>query len=590
MGPETKQCQSCKSDFIIEPEDFAFYEKINVPPPSWCPECRMIRRQIFRNERVLYRRNCALCGKGTITMYAPEKPFTVYCNECYQSDKWDALSYGKDYDFSKPFFEQFKELMLKTPRRSLYIDFATNSDYSNWAVYLNNSYLVFGGHHYENCSYCANDFYLNDCVDVDFSQRSESCFHSIHVRRCARVHFSLYSEDCMDSWFLFGCKNCVHCVGCTNLRNKSYCIYNEQYSKEEYEQKLKELRLTTYSGIQNVSAEFSKHSLDFPRKHAWVRNVVNSTGDNLDQTKNCTYLFHATEDEDCRYSFFVPTGAKDSYDIDHVGLGVEMAYELHSAFGNSRVVGGNRVYWSHDVYYSDDCYNSANLFGCIGVRKKEYCILNKKYPKEQYEVLVSKIIDHMNADPFVDKQERRYAFGEFFPPALSPFVYNETVAQEYFPLSEDDARRAGFGWRTPDAKAYVISRKAGDLPDAISDVPDNIIRETIGCAHEGKCNEQCTTAFKIIPDELRFYKKSGLPLPRLCSNCRHAERIKLANPTHLSHGKCRCAGAQSLNGAFKNTAQHFHGLDQCPNEFETPFNSKRPEIVYCESCYNAEVA
>ena len=35
MNQETKTCQNCKAQFIIEPDDFTFYEKINVPPPTW---------------------------------------------------------------------------------------------------------------------------------------------------------------------------------------------------------------------------------------------------------------------------------------------------------------------------------------------------------------------------------------------------------------------------------------------------------------------------------------------------------------------------------------------------------------------------
>jgi hypothetical protein len=32
---ETKICQNCKKNFIIEPDDFGFYEKIKVPPPTF---------------------------------------------------------------------------------------------------------------------------------------------------------------------------------------------------------------------------------------------------------------------------------------------------------------------------------------------------------------------------------------------------------------------------------------------------------------------------------------------------------------------------------------------------------------------------
>ncbi|MFH1193084.1 MAG: hypothetical protein V1656_02080 [Candidatus Jorgensenbacteria bacterium] len=45
----------------------------------------------------------------------------------------------------------------------------------------------------------------------------------------------------------------------------------------------------------------------------------------------------------------------------------------------------------------------------------------------------------------------------------------------------------------------------------------------------------------------------------------------------------------SENGAYTNTVPHIHGGGKCPNEFETSYAPERKEIVYCESCYNAEV-
>ena len=109
MNPETRTCQNCKNSFAIEPEDFKFYEKIKVPPPTWCPECRMMRRMMFRNERVLYRRKCNALGhdEEIISVFSPEKPFTVYDYKYWWSDAWNPFDYGRDYDFSKPFFQQF---------------------------------------------------------------------------------------------------------------------------------------------------------------------------------------------------------------------------------------------------------------------------------------------------------------------------------------------------------------------------------------------------------------------------------------------------------------------------------------------------
>ena len=63
MESENRVCQNCKNDFVIELDDFGFYEKMKVPPPTFCPNCRAQRRFMWRNERSLYKRPCSLCKK-----------------------------------------------------------------------------------------------------------------------------------------------------------------------------------------------------------------------------------------------------------------------------------------------------------------------------------------------------------------------------------------------------------------------------------------------------------------------------------------------------------------------------------------------
>src|SRR3989344_7841146 len=89
MNREKRNCQNCKQSFVIEPEDFKFYEKMQAPPPTFCPMCRFQRRLMFRNERALYKDKCDLCGKDMISVFSPEKPFKVYCSPCWWSDNWD---------------------------------------------------------------------------------------------------------------------------------------------------------------------------------------------------------------------------------------------------------------------------------------------------------------------------------------------------------------------------------------------------------------------------------------------------------------------------------------------------------------------
>ena len=112
---ETRQCKKCQTIFNIEEKDDVFYKKINVSYPTFCPSCREIRRLIYRNERNLYHRKCDLTGKSIISIYSSDKPYKVYQKDAWFGDSWDPLEYGMDFDFNKSFFEQFNELLLKTP-------------------------------------------------------------------------------------------------------------------------------------------------------------------------------------------------------------------------------------------------------------------------------------------------------------------------------------------------------------------------------------------------------------------------------------------------------------------------------------------
>ena len=156
MKSENKNCQNCKRSFTIEPDDFGFYEKMKVPPPTFCPECRRQRRNAWRNTFSLYSRKCDSCGKSVVSLYAPDSGITIYCNKCWWSDKWDAKSFGVDYDFSKPFFAQFRELIGKVPHISIVNDdgiASLNCEYTHDWWFSKNCYMAFSGWYVENVMY-----------------------------------------------------------------------------------------------------------------------------------------------------------------------------------------------------------------------------------------------------------------------------------------------------------------------------------------------------------------------------------------------------------------------------------------------------
>ncbi len=576
METQTKQCQNCKIDFTIVPDDFAFYAKMGVPAPTFCPQCRIQRRLAHRNDRSLCRRECVLCQKKMLAIYSKDQPYIVYCPECWWGDDWDPQAYGVDYDFSKNFFEQYLVFKKTVPHEAMYQANFVNSEYANFGFNYKDCYLVMGGWDNEHVSYACQVNNTNESVDILTSSHLELCYESIQCSRSSKLRYCFACEDSSDLLLCTDCRGCVSCVGCVGLRNKQHCIFNEQYSKSEYEEKIKELNLGSHSGLEEVKKAFHVFALTVPYKFAHFRNTIDCTGENLSDSKNAIQSFDGRNLENVRYTFFL-SEQKDTYDCSYVGKGGEMLNEICSSFGGSNQIVGIRTLFNRNSFYSEDCHNCNDIFGCIGLKKKSYCIFNKQYEKEEYESLVPKIIEQMTNVLYKDKMGRTYTFGDFWPIELGPFAYNETKAQELFPLTKDEALKQGYRWRDREDQHYQVSFTSENLPDAIVDVPDSIVNDIIGCANNGKFNDNCTKAFKILASEFAFYKQMNIPLPRLCPNCRHMERIRKQNPINLWHRSCMC-----------DKDNHAH-VGKCEVEFETSYIPDRPEIIYCEKCYQQEV-
>jgi hypothetical protein len=595
---EKKICQNCKVDFVIEPEDFDFYKKMKVPPPSWCPNCRSARRLTYVGDRFFYKDICNMCGKNIVSLFNPDDNFTVYCNKCWWGDGWDPLDYGKDYNFSKTFFEQLHELQLAVPYQATDNRNCTNCDYCESVIRCKNCSFVFGGLQSINCFYCENAVFSCDTIDSDCIFNADHIYETIYSNGVYNSKFTYYSDECIDCAFLFNCIGCTNCFGCVNLRNQKYYIFNKKYSKEDYLEEIKKLDLGSYKIIEKVKQKFMELYLKTPRRFALIINSVNVTGDDIKNTKNCRNVFATRHGvENCKNVFTCGLLLKDSQDVVNGGDTSELFYENSSSLHSQRAMFSHSCNDSMDIEYSDRVFNCSNLFGCIMFKKRKYCILNKQYEKDEYFELVHKIRKHMDEMPYIDKKGRVYKYGEFFPPEHSLWAYNETWANQYFPITKEQAEEQGYNWRDPAEKNYKVTILPENLPDHISDVSDSILDEVIACEHATKkkgdsyevgCNQQCATAFRILPDELQFYRQMNLALPHLCINCRYYERLKKVNVPKLYHRKCMCNETNLKNGKYQNTIKHFHGEGPCPNKFETAIADGREEIIYCEKCYQAE--
>ena len=571
MESQSKNCQNCKKDFIIESNDFSFYEKIKVPAPTFCPECSKQRRLSYQNVFSFYKRKDSFSGEDIISIYSPDKDLVVIDQKTWWSDNWNSMDYGRDYDFNKTFFEQWKEFRDKFPLQSLMNSKAVNSEYCNIAEESKDSYLCSASWKIENTYYSNAVNRTNNCIDLQIVQDSSFCYDDLNCNDCNKVFYSQNSHSCVDSYFLYDCKGCINCFMCSNLRNKSYCFNNQQLTREEYLERLEEIDFGSYYSILKLKKDYENLKLKSIHKFAVINNSIDTSGNNIDHAKNCFNCFDVSNNiKDCKNIFWAFNNVVNVYNSGPGLAELETSYEVFdTGVGGSNNLFGNLIYYSNNVEYSFNCYNCSYCFGCLGLKKKQYCILNKQYTKEEYFSLREKIINNMNDNPYINKNGIIYKYGEFFPIEMSPFCYNETFAQDHFPLEKIDVLTNGYKWKDREERNYKIDIKLEDIPDNINDVTDNILDKVIECEHKGQCNDRCSTAFKIIKDELIFYKRFNIPIPHLCYGCRFSEKFKIRNPLKLWHRQCMNQG--------------------CTNEFETSYSPDRPEIIYCESCYQKEV-
>lgn len=580
MTTKTQSCVLCHKYFEVTPADQDFCGGLGVPNPTHCPQCRMQRRLAFRNERTLYKRACDLCHGSLISLYPVSANFPVYCTKCWWSDAWDSMAYGRDYDPGKGLFEQIKMISDRVPH--LGIPNTTdnvNSEYCSWLDGSKNCYLIFGSSNCEDMLYgellyrCRDSLDLTNCVEVE---RSYNCVNSQKCYNCVWVVNCVSSSEC---YFCFDARGSNNCFLSTNLRNKSYYFLNQPYAREEWFIKVKEI-LGSHEKMRQALDQFRRIVREEAlHRYANATQIVNSTGNDLVETKNAKYCFDSTKLEDCSYVSY-GENVKDCRDAYAIVKGSERCYELLSGNGsyNSRFVLAS---WDENVSNELSQYiiGSKDTFASVGLRKKQHCILNKQYNEEEYLKLKDRIIVDMR---------RRGEYGEYFPIVSSDFAYNETLAQDYYPLTKEEALRRGYAWNDNVAGSFGKETMALEtVPDKISDVPESIIEQILAC-------EKCKRNYRIIPRELQFYRKLNLPIPRLCTNCRYYERLSFRNPRELWSRNCMCLGAVSaprpgIGYSYKNTVEHFHTSERCPKEFETTYSPERTEIVYDEACYQAEV-
>lgn len=514
MAMINKTCASCSGQFAITPQDEQFYRKVQAPEPKTCPRCRMQRRFAYRNERSLFSGSCGKCHKAIISIYNPNLEVTVYCQTCWWGDDWDPCDYGQEIDWSRSLLDQYLEVRKRVPRLALVAMNSDNSDYTNMCADNKDCYLLFAAENCENCSYGKLVQKCKDSFDNCFLYDSELCYECINCRNCFQSSYLKDSQDSREVHYSIGLKGCSSVFLCNDLHNKEYYIRNQPVSVADYHQQVAELLKDRKQCYQ----EWLQLAKGRVVKYANNLNSPDCTGDSLTNCKRVYDSYDITDGQDIRYCTDALT-PKDSYDCSFFYYNPELCYDCLSMLETYNVHYSTFIFYSRDVEYGDQVHNAHDVLLSSCLRKKNFVILNKQYSEADYHELRKKLIAKMTADG---------EYGELPSLNYSLFAYNDTVAQEYFPLTLEEARAKKLRWNQE--------------ADAATAKP-----------------------FKCTKAELVFYKQMGLPEPIEHPELRHRHRMALRNPRKLWERQCMNAG--------------------CQNRFQTTYKPDRTEQVYCEGCY-----
>ncbi|MFN8391393.1 MAG: hypothetical protein U0136_13975 [Bdellovibrionota bacterium] len=538
-------CAVSNSKFNFSTEDQALLERLSpringvtypLPPPKLSPDERKRRRWAFRNERHLYHRKCDFSGKAIVTNYSPDKKLTVYSKEDWWSDNWDFRSYGRDFDFNRPFFEQFADLFAVVPKVALTTSpdaDENNCRYINFAGSSKNCHMVFDSDFDEDCYFSNVLKHSKNCADCSYVHSSELCYECVDCTNCYALLYSQNCASCSESYFLDQCVGCSNCCLSANLVQKQYYFRNKPYSREGYFRLVESLELEKRTSVESLRESFRVSLLDFPKKYCQILRSENCTGDYIVNSRNIHSSFNVASAEDLRYcdSLYAARNCMDvssfGEQIDHVYQSGTIGINVTNTFFSLCAVAN-----CADLFYSVDARMSRHCFGSAGVKRAQFCILNKQYTEEEYFRLLPRIIAHMQATG---------EWGEFFPISLSPFGYNETIAQDFFPLTETEAGTLGAKWSnylSPAPDVPALSAEA--VPDTIDAVTADVLKKAIQCPISNK-------VFRIADPELALYRKLRIPLPTKHPDVRHQRRMALRNPQHLWARQCAKTGERILS-------------------------------------------
>lgn len=574
---ENKVCSLCWESFPIYEWERKILDRVSpsigsekmlLPLPDECPTCRQIRRLIFRNENNFYKVKSKASWKPIVSVYCEDVGLNIYSfDEYYNSNEFQNNIEVDTNNFTSAMDKLYRALPQIALQNWPNME---NSEYNNLSWWLKNCYLCYDCWGNENSYYCAFlGPWTHDVIDCFDWVRLDNSYSLIGSSWVTASQYCSDASDLYNCYFCDNCYNLKNCIWCRNIWNQEHMIFNKEVSHQEFEDFKKKYFNWKYSDLLEFIKLYDQFSNNLDRfPHTLNVGCENVIWEYMLHANNIFFGRFTYRSSDCRYTYFCDS-MNDCMDMDFCVNDLQLSYQCISSINSYGIIWCVNTAWSKNCYYCHTCTWCSDCIGCYWLTNQQYCIFNKKYSKEEYEIMAKKILNDLNT---------KWVLWKAFDSVLSFFPYNDTVAFNVYPpkylidfqwiqkvinenwkwtikLLEDKFiskaildlwwdKKLDILYRTKDNEvnvpAWLQVIDAKDLPDSIHDVDETILNKWVKC-------EISWRVFRIIKPELEFYKKHNIPFPRKHSWVRQIEKFQKRPSGELFLRTCTTCSKEILS-------------------------------------------
>ncbi|MBI2485217.1 hypothetical protein HYW18_03670 [Candidatus Uhrbacteria bacterium] len=555
--PGERVCPVSGERWMMTEEELIWMRKFQVPPSDISPT---IRRKLlfgFNSGVTIWWNTDAVTKKLIVSYIHPDNPIPVVEDSLWHAQDWSDRG-ARGLDIAQPFFPQLRQVLHAVPFQATRTFGTPVNSMGVGIISAEDSFMVFGG--VKNTRRSAYGFMckeLEDCEDTFIGTSSQESFSLNRSTKMYRCRVAMQCQECVSCDFLFDSRNCESCFLGSNLRNRKYVFANEQLSKETYEQKMKEVDLTSWKVFQSWMQRY----LEMLRTEAvWPENFnvgcEASSGEYLMKCVRCTDGFglsFATDMYACQLCHSVVQGNAYTSGID----GTSDSYMAVGVINGSRVLFSTACMRCQNIEYCLNCSDCENCFGCVGLKNKKFHILNKAYAEEEYWNKLDELKCAM-----LDRDE----YGNFFPGDFSPSGI-QWGGELHAPLTDEEVVRLG-GIVFDAKRGAVISLSQSAVYGESMD-PELLPDGLEACAlFAGRpiMDPELERPFTVRKEDVAFYTHMRLPFPRRHFMTRIRALARLGNTFMAEQGLCQ----------------------KCSKEVVIHKNIAFPKRkIYCTACYLA---